>query len=291
MELVSSMGQELTASCSSSPFVLSLNEGSQLDFSDRSGTKHVFVPDETKGFFNFQLAKAFPFGATAHGTGLHPAVTERSFQSLHLQNLNFEHQLAEYHKVPGKTNTVRDRVIGGIAAVDYPSTPSGGWKIAKDAADAPCINAVATYWKLTQGMKSIIGEHMTSRHQWTVSMEVQYTLAESGFAVRLKEKPKFAFTPDDMLAAGWEYVPFDKSPKELQECFSREKNRVTKRFQGREVFVLMGGIENRVHFAGVGLVRYGAEPTAKISRMTANDGLTAPFNRLEELLGRLRVSS
>ena len=112
-----------------------------------------------------------------------------------------------------------------------------------------------------------------------------YPFEEAGFAVELAkangtakngyrpagfQDPVYDFTPQDLLMAGYEYVPYDKAPAELIATFSRKKNRVMAAWKGRRVTVLMGGLSSRVHYAGAGVVHFGAERTAKIQRLAAS---------------------
>lgn len=246
----------------------------------------TFVPDATKGYFQFQLSHAFPVH-TVYQTGLHPSVIARSYRSLLHQNLNREHQIASY----SDDKDVRDKMIGCIVAVDYPREPAGGWKVDYPPDQTPCITGVASISKQMSGVAQLLGDHLSGKHKYAVSMEVFYPLlpgddpehreSASGFAVALNGKtPQFDFTPSDMLRAGWEYVPAAKAPEELIATFSRKKNRVVAQYRGRRVCVLMGGLENAVHYAGVGVVRYGAEPPAKIMRLAASAG--NPLDRLAD---------
>jgi hypothetical protein len=167
---------------------------------------------------------------------------------------------------------VRDRVIGSVVAIDFPREPGGGWAIHADASKAPCISGVGVLYKQTSGMAKVLGEHTSGRHSYKVSMEVLYPFEDAGFAVELKGKdPEFNFTPPDMLRAGYEYVPVNQAPEMLVATFSRKNERVVAQYKGRKVTVLMGGLNNAVHYAGVGVVHFGAEPPAKISRLVAND--------------------
>jgi hypothetical protein len=257
--------------------VLSLCGSEGIEFKGKK-----YVPDFTKGYFQFQFSHAYPI-LTAYGTGLHPNVVARSYKSLEDQNVNYEHQIAEYHKKSGKD--VRDRVIGSIVAVDFPQAPVGGWKVNPDPGKAPGITGVAAVFKQAQGMVKVMGEHSTGRHKYTVSMECLWPFNEAGWIAALKpapgEKqngsrpagfrdPDNDFTPTDLLACGVEYYPFDKAPADLVATFSRKSERVVAQWHGRKCGVLMGGLDNPVHYAGAGVVHFGAERTAKIMRLAAS---------------------
>jgi len=256
------------------------NEG--LEFKGRK-----FVPDETKAYFQFTLSHGFPV-ATVYGTGIHPNVVALSHKSLIEQNINYEHQIAHYYAEPGKENHVRDAVIGSVVAVDFPSASAGGFRINKDPTKTVGINGVGVLWKQMQRMKTLLGEHQTSRHHWTVSMEVQYLFSESGFAVHMGKKAEFEGSPQDMIDAGYEYVSWKDAPEEMRATFSKKKNRRVAMYKGRNPVLLMGGLDKPVHYAGVAVVRYGAEPTADITRLAASKtaDLAVPFQNLAQLFAQ-----
>lgn len=253
-----------------------------------------YTPDQTKGFFQFELSHAFPV-LTVYGTGLHPNVIAKSFNSITNQNINYEHQIARYHEGDGRD--VRDRVIGSIVAADFPPPPPGGWKVNPDVTASPCITGVGVLFKQTQGMAKVMGEHASSKHKYSVSMEVLYPLEQAGFVASLPRAlskqngnrpagmadPEQNYTPPDLLAAGYEYFPFDKAPETLVATFSRKKNRVVAQYKGRRCAVLMGGLDNPVHYAGVGVVHFPAEREAKIMRLAASAD-NGPMDKLADCL-------
>lgn len=256
--------------------------------------EQTFVPDMTKGYFQFEFSHAFPV-ATVYQTGLMPGVIAKSFGSLLHQNINFEHQLASYHE----DRDVRDRVIGSVVAVSFPKEPYGGWQVNLDAGKSPGISGVGVVYKQTQGMAGVLGDHLTGRRKYTVSMEVLYPFMPgddnenpsraAGFAVALNGKdPKFDFTPADLLKAGYEYIPAAKAPAELIATFSKKKNRVVAQWNSRKVYVLMGGLSDPVHYAGTGVVQFGAEAPAKIIRMAASG--EDPMDTLADSLLKIFVN-
>jgi hypothetical protein len=240
-----------------------------------------FTPDATKGYFQFTLSHVFPV-RTAYGTAIYPAVVAQSFNSLLHQNLNWEHHIAEYHKQPGQASPITDRVIGSIVAVDFPPVPGGGWAVNKNS--NPGIDGVAVYYKLTQGMSKIIGDHQTGRHKYSVSMEVEYPVGKSGFAVAATQGLVSDKTPADMRAMGYEYWSWEDAPEALRATFSNKANKIVGRYKGQEVSILMGGLSTPVHYGGVGMVKYGAEPTAGIKRLTASSDLMINLGKSAETL-------
>lgn len=255
-----------TPMCSEVSVALFGNEA--IDFVDFEGRKQSFTPDDTRGFFQFQLASGFPKGATVYGTALHPTVTGNSWPSIMYQNVNYEHRVKAYHP---KDSNIEDRFLGSVVAASYPRAPHQGWKISAASEVVPAISGVASFAKLATAMSQVIGQHKGGRHQWTVSMEVRYDYTKAGFLVALNGSKQIASgTPDDIAQAGFEWFPWADAGAELQACFSVEKNRIIKNYKKRQPWLMMGGLSGEVKFCGVGLVRYGAEPTAKINQMAAS---------------------
>lgn len=271
-------------------------------FGSASGQKQRFTPDSTKGFVKFEIANAFP-NALVYGTALHPNVLAKSYGSMLHQPFNMEHQLAHYHKKPGMANHVEDRILGSIQGVNFPETPHGGWRVNANGETAPKITALASYAKQAKGMSEVLGNHSSGKHKYTVSMEAVYDFSDGGFAITRGNRsplPEFSkSTPEDMDTAGFDYVSVKDSPPALasfnakkqtydSEVFNKEKGRMESNYKGRKVTMMMGGLDNPVHFAGVGLVKYGAESKAGISRMLASaDGaslLIEPFQGLTSFL-------
>ncbi len=246
---------------------VSLFGNDAIDWMDFRGNKTVFTPDDTRGYFQFALAHAFPKGGTAYGTALHPTVTGNSYDSLLHQNVNYEHRIKAYNK----DSNVEDRILGSVVAVSYPKAPHQGWKISNESEVVPAITGVASFAKLATAISKMIGEHKGGRHQWTVSMEVRYDYTKSGFLVALNSSKQIASgTPDDIAKAGYEWFPWSDATDELKSTFSVDKNRIIKAYKKRQPWMMMGGLDGAVAFCGVGVVRFGAEPTASITQMAAS---------------------
>ncbi len=223
------------------------------------------VPDETKGYIEFRFSHSLPV-VNAYGQALHPNVIGMSYNSLLHQPLDYEHQLVAYNK----EKIHHDKILGSVVAVEFPRAPMGGWRVPTNPGEAPAIRAAASFAKLARGMDTVMGKHLSGRHQFTVSMEVQYAFKDCAFAVSLNGgKPKFD-TPDDMVKAGFEYIPWIQAEDDLLGCFSPTRNRIISEWKGRKVIQLMGGIDKPVHYSGVGIVQYGAEKPAEILQMAAS---------------------
>ncbi|HXJ55266.1 MAG TPA: hypothetical protein VNU68_01260 [Verrucomicrobiae bacterium] len=245
----------------------------------------TFTPDETKGYFKFCFSHAFPV-VTAYGQGLHPNVVAISYNSLLHQPVNFEHQMVAYDK----DKIAHDKVLGSVVAVEFPRTPGGRWTVSADKQSAPAITGVASFAKLARSMDRVVGKHQTGRHNYSVSMEVQYAYADSMFAVELKPGAKAnRGTPDDMARAGWEVIPMTEADDELLATFSVRKKRIVSDYRGARVYQLMGGLDKPVHYAGMGVVHYPAEQEAQILQMAASrtpllTGVLDPLRKISGLL-------
>lgn len=255
-----------------------------IEFVDYEGRKQTFVPDDTRGFFRFDLAHAFPKGGTIYGTALHPTVTGNSWPSLYGQNVNYEHRVKAYHP---KDASVDDRILGSVMAVTYPRAPHQGWKMDAASEVVPAVSGVGSFAKLATAVSKMIGEHKGGRHKWTVSMEVRYDYTLAGFLVELNGSNKIASgTPDDVAKAGFEWFSWTDADDELRSSFSIPKNRITKPYKKRKPWMMMGGLNGTVNFCGVGIVKYGAEPTARILQMAASgeESLCESVSNLGELM-------
>jgi hypothetical protein len=243
------------------------------------------TPNQTRGYLEFFLAHAFPV-VTAYRTGLHAGTVANSWESMWDQNFNYGHRIARYHKGTEDEGRIRDdAIIGCVVGVEYPKTPDGGWKLGP-IEEAPGMRCVAALFKQAQRVDRILGEHMSGKHKWTVSMEVDYWLENSGVALLARgdsvtgqraSLPKSeaelvdANTPDDFKAKGVGYLPLLQAPDDLIKCFSAKEGMWTKPWCEHDLVTLLGGLNGQVHFKGAGSVQYGAEPTATIGQVLAGD--------------------
>ncbi len=251
------------------------------------------IPDDSKAYAEFYISHAWPV-ETAYGTALHPGTIANSWRSMTHQMLNRAHMVKAYDTSKEKNEIARDYILGAIAAVEYPEAPMGGWRLGKE--NPPAIRVGAAIWKNAEGVPKILGEHLSGRHKWTVSMEVNYSILQSGFVVKNRpEAPKKAatllneFTPDEFTNLGLGYVAMEQAPEDLLDTYDFDRKRMKPKatWQGMPVTLLKGGINGQVHYQGVGLVRYGAEREAFIQQVLAEDpealeGLT------DESMGLLR---
>ena len=235
----------------------------------------TFTPDATKAYASFTLARGFPV-LTAYGTCVHPATVANSFQSMEHQLVDYDHQLKCYGN--DKKPIRDDNIIGTVVAVDFPRTPLGGWKLGRDKAQAPALHGIMVIHKKAAKVQQVLGEHLTGKHKWTVSMEMEYGLAHSGFVVsdRAAATPEQEAlmseqTPRELTDLGLGYVALEGAPDSLTQCFSLPNRKIVAAWGQLPVALMQGGLAGEVHFGGVGIVRYGAEREAEIQELLASD--------------------
>jgi hypothetical protein len=257
------------------------------------------VPDETKAYCRFEICYAWPV-RTAYGAAFHPGTLANSRDSMLHQVFNRGHKMKANAAAEDRDAT-RDENFGAIVGVDYPAAPLGGWKI--NSPGAPHYEAAAVMHKMVSFVPKLLGEHLGGRHKWAVSQEVLYSLEDSGFIIEPDGKQSRGtqeildkYTPAEFKAAGLAYVPVmlsaeEMCPEDLFQCYSFEQRRVVRDWHGQRVSVCKGGINGSVHFAGVGMVRYGAEREAQIQQLLAHDpdaiegevDLTLPWDALKNV--------
>lgn len=254
------------------------------------------VPDKTKAYVEFRLAHAFPV-VTAYQSAFHAGTVANSHPSMRHQVFNFRHQMQQYFK--GSENEVReDRILGSVVDVEFPPAPMGGWRLT--ALDqTPSIRGVAVLHKRAKGADRIIGQHQSGRLEWAVSLEVEYQLADSGIALVSTDKAKplsanfqellSQHTPKDFEKSGFAYVSFIEAPDDLLDCYDPKMagGMFTKLWHGRQPVTMIGGLNGQCHFYGVAMVEFGAEPTAQVSTILAEDralaAWTAGIEQLEKI--------
>lgn len=227
-----------------------------------------FTPDSSTAYAEVFLSHGVPV-LTAHGEGLSPWTVKRSFRSMEGKPVNREHRMVAYD-----AGAKSDAIIGYVAAVEY------AWdgRLATSEDRAVGLRCVVGLHKKAQGMATLLGRQQ-ARAEYAVSMEVEYFNSESGFLVRGSGLNP---TPAEWTAAGWSYIPSALASQELLATRDWKKARMNGRrpgvagacgfYQGMETYWLMGGLDGTVHYAGIGWVKYGAEPTARVGLVLASRG-------------------
>jgi hypothetical protein len=193
------------------------------------------------------------------------------------QRFNYRHQMVSNQEVLGR-EIREDRMLGMVVDVDYPKEPYGGRRLtAMD--DSPSIRGVAAMDKRARGVSQIIGEHLSGKKPWAVSLEVNYSLADSG-VLFVPEKPGqdpdddlrtlcAKHTPEDYAKAGLWYLPLIEAPDDLFACWDNARSRFVKPYRKRNCVTLLNGINGTVHFYGLAMVENPAEPAAHVASLVA----------------------
>ncbi len=238
-----------------------------------------FVPDDTKAYLDFTIAHTWP-AITAYGSAMHPGTVAKSYQSMQHQVFNKAHLMKSYDTSKEKDQIPRDHILGTIVAVELQNPQNTLNTQNLRMGDNVRIRAAAVVHKAAEGVPKILGEHMSGRHKWTVSMEVDYHVLDSGFVVMnradaspAQEKLMAETSLEEFTGQGLGYVPVERAPEAMLELydFDNMRMRPNARWGRLPVVLLKGGVNGQVHFRGVGLVRYGAEREAQIARILATD--------------------
>ena len=252
----------------------------------------VLRADKSSAYVEFFLSHGFPV-TTIDGTGIHPQVVANSYRTMLHKVFDLNHLMKGYDP----ENNPRDRILGTIVGVEFPayapgasafaeatadrtadrpSTPEGGWKVQGERSAAPGIRAVAVMHKQAELVPQLIAQHAEGK-PWTVSMEQEYFVGNSGFLVAHETHEKWeegeawaVKTPEDLRELGWVYVPATLAPLELLDCFDPEKSKITKPYLGRETIILFGGLDGTVRYYGVGMTPAGREKEAAIGQVLAS---------------------
>ena len=187
--------------------------------------------DKSSAYVEFFLGHGFPV-TTIDGTGIHPQVVANSYRTMLHKVFDLNHLMKEYDP----QNNPRDRILGTVVGVEFPAyaqgatagmpaSPEGGWKVQGQRSAAPGIRAVAVMHKQAELVPQILRQHADGK-QWTVSMEQEYYVSNSGFLIgqdgrdgqdELQEWDRK--TPEDLRELGWVYVPASGAPMPLLDCF------------------------------------------------------------------------
>lgn len=221
-----------------------------------------YEPDRYTAYVEFRLAHAFPV-VTVDQTALHPQVVANSYATMRNKVFNLGHIMKAY-----SPDNRRDRVLGTIVGVEFPPVPYNGWRVQGRRELAPGIRAVAAVHKQAEGADAVIGQHLSGRRRWTVSMENEFYVDTGGFAVRAPDL--FDTTPEDFRALGWSYVPYAQAPNDLLACFNSDTVSITQPWKKRAVVFMPGGLSGEVFFKGTGLTPLGKEKEAEIVQMLAS---------------------
>lgn len=245
-----------------------------------------YQPDASKAYLRARFSVPWPV-VTFYGECLSPATVARSFHSALHTPVNLDHKIRAYDP----ERIARDRIVGCIIEAEVPSRHS---MIASAPDEGQGIQAWCSIFKKSETADRVLGKHLTGRSEFAVSMEVSYGIQSSGFLLKSADKLEGVkdATPDEWRRHGCLYVPASAADEELlaTRCLKRSSDgtyqaaahhmRDRKR-GGRghcgyyrndvETYWLMGGLDGTVTYTGLGVVAFGAEPTAQIEEVLAAD--------------------
>jgi len=150
---------------------ISIAAETELTFIEAGGSPiwQGIAPDDWKAYVEFDICHALPniHGPEMHGRvfSYHPQVLALSARSLLHQQFNLGHLLKAY-------GHYKDRIIGNIVGVNFPTAPMGrAWEIPETAEQAPAIKALAVVWKIADGVDRFLGKHLSGKERQSVSIE------------------------------------------------------------------------------------------------------------------------
>ena len=223
-----------------------------------------FRADPATAYIEAKCAQGLPV-VTAYGMAMLPRVIARSAPSWEGKMVNVGHLVKSYD--PKGIN--RDRIVGHVAAHEFPPEPEGGWVIPESRNEAPGCRLILAIHKAAEMVPGLFGKAQAGREPWTVSMEVRYRLNEGAWAWKRRYAGERLAPNSVDVGGGWDALPWDQCPPDLRDCYSDADSAVTKKWRGRDVVLLLGGLDGTVFFSGIALVNYGAEPGAEIKRLLA----------------------
>jgi hypothetical protein len=246
--------EDLLASAESCPCIVN----SETEISLLSANDPVFTdlkPDDYKAYVRFRIATAFPnvIGPEMHGRyfGFHPQVLANSYRSLLHQQLNLGHLLKAY-------GAYRDRIIGGAVGVSVGNLQRQPRQtITGSAESAQYLDVIAVIYKAAEGVRDLLGSHLSSRQKQSVSIESGAPIADH-----------------------WVYDPRDASLMPIQAAMEaypklisthKEKGLQIGKVDGVQFALAPGGDSGTIQFRGVGVTPNPAETrTARIIDLVAS---------------------
>lgn len=207
--------------------------------------------DDYKAYVKLNICHSFPqvHGPESSGKffGFHPQVLANSHRSILHQQVNLNHQLKVY-------GAYRDRIVGTVVGVAFPENRRG-WEIPENPADAPSMEVIAVLHKAAEGVPAWLGGHQSGRAKSQVSIEVSPKLSQCG-----------VFNPQDRsilsLAEAEEAYPGSIT-------FDDKTGVGTTKWEGVQLGIALGRLNDTISFQGFGYVPRGAEKTARITDIRA----------------------
>lgn len=237
-----------------------------------------YKPDAAKAYIECAVCHSLPAGrftgaggaANGNELGLWASVIAASHGSLLHQQLNIRHQLKTYADDPKNKH---DRIIGCVVATQVVASKSGRMRGPSNVTEsmgsswtdgADChIAALMVVHKLADGVNRLLGDHITSREEQSVSIEMECKMQQLGVMnPATGEHHSFASLPDAWAetiqwkdAAG---VPYAGLP-------------VLGSIDGTRLVMTYGNPGDAIAFNGIATTPNPAENKAKITNVLCED--------------------
>lgn len=225
-----------------------------------------YKPDNWKAYAEFRINHSMPVVAgplvSGNYTTYHPAVLGRSYESMLHQQMNLNHRVKSY----APQEIARDRIVGAIVAVHY---PQGVRTVPKSKEDAIPITALCAIFKAAEGVPKMLGDHLSSRQEWSVSSECAFAISQIGL-----------YLPSD-----GSLTPIMDATEEMWKGISRHPKtgglrvgKVGGKDKGEQMIIAPGCEDSAIEYQGVGFTPNPAEREAVIDSVQAErlpDGLMA----------------
>lgn len=245
-------------------------------------SKLGYKADGSKAYIECEVCHSLPAGrfvgaggaANGNELGLWADVIAKSHGSLLHQQLNVRHQLAEYaDDKRGK----QDHIIGCVVATQIvaskpgsalraPSNHRNAGDLWSHGADVH-IAALMVVHKLAKGVNTMLGNHITSREEQSVSIEMQCGIDQLGVMhPETGEAHSFGSMPDEWMNT----VQWTNAQGERYAGLP-----VVGSVGGKRLVVCYGLPGDAIEFQGIATTPNPAENMARITNVLAeNDGRT-----------------
>jgi hypothetical protein len=260
----------------------------------------ILVPDQDTAYVEFFLSHTLPV-VNLYRSAILPQVVANSYGSLMNKVFNLGHLMRSYSK---DEKIPRDRILGTVVAVEFVDgegaavtevPPADGWIMPAEREKAYGIRAVAVMHKAAEGVMDILYSWFAGVQPyggpWTVSLENHFYEEDCGFLLKTGDAAiipglelEEVEQPEYLQAAGWTYVPMASATEELVNCLNQPADderdgmasaRICRNFRGLETVLLLGGLDGKIRYRGVGLTpAAGARETeARVRTMMASEPL------------------
>jgi hypothetical protein len=212
----------------------------------------VWTPTKSLAYVVAELCHSWP-ARNSKGFGMTAATLANSVSSAVFQLFDLEHRLAYYAltqasgprgALGGRAEEAEDRIVGTIAAVEFPTKE----QIAGAPEKSHALKVLVAVYRKAKGAQELLAE-MARGDDWLTSMEWEHEIEEGVLAVE-----------DRMIA--WA----DAAP-DLRQCYASTG---IGPYQGKQATFLCGGLDGIINISGGGFTKYPADAAARVSHVAAS---------------------